>query len=137
MTTIAASVLDGVMCSDSFWSDGDECGPTRKVFRVNGDLIGLAGDLGEQQSWLADYKAGRKHTQRSITAMRLSKDGITLWTHQDGWTAGGQRFAIGSGGKVARGALAAGATCRQAVRIAADIDAGTGGPVRQYKLRAA
>jgi ATP-dependent protease HslVU (ClpYQ) peptidase subunit len=135
MTTIAASVADGVMCSDSNWTDGDSCGTTRKVHRVRGELIGLAGDLCEHQAWLADYRAGRKLSPKHINAIRLSSTGLSVWDCPNGWTDVGKQFAIGSGGKVARGALAAGATCRQAVRIAVDIDAGTGGRVRQYKLR--
>ena len=45
MTTVAASLIEGVMCADSHWTDGDEKGPCRKVWRINGALIGFAGGM--------------------------------------------------------------------------------------------
>ena len=67
--------------------------------------------------------------------LRLSASGLDCWTQADGWHPIEQRhFAIGTGAFVARGAMAAGASCAAAVRIAADIDANTGGPVRIYRL---
>jgi hypothetical protein len=44
MTTVVASLRDRVMVSDSCVSDGDRRYPGRKVWRVNGALIGFAGD---------------------------------------------------------------------------------------------
>jgi hypothetical protein len=133
MTTIAASIAEGVMCSDSMWFNGDECGPIKKVFRVKGDLIGLAGDLVTINKWLEAYRKGSP-LKGDVTALRLSSTGLSTWTSPDKWTDAGRAFAIGSGGKAARAAMAAGATCRQAIRIVCDIDAGTGGPARQYKF---
>jgi hypothetical protein len=135
MTTIAASVAEGVMCSDSFWFSGDECGPIRKVYRIRRELVGLAGDLVTINKWLEAYRKGAV-LKGDCTALRLSKAGLQTWTSPDGWTDAGKAFAIGSGGKAARAAMAAGASCRRAVRIVCDIDAGTGGPVRLYRLGA-
>ena len=45
MTTIAADLKAGLMVSDTQWNDGAEKGQTRKVYRINGELIGFAGDL--------------------------------------------------------------------------------------------
>ena len=135
MTTIAADSVAGVMCSDSFWFAGDECGVQRKVWRIHGSLIGLAGDLNHIGFWRAALKANKPLPKHDVTVLRLSKSGIDCWTAADGWhEVHDKQFAIGTGGKAARGALAAGATCAQAVRIAADIDANTGGPVRTYRL---
>lgn len=137
MTTIAADARDGVMCSDSFWTDGDECGNTRKVFRIKGTLVGGAGSTKYLDRWFEAYRAGKPLPKTGdISIIRLSVKGIDCWSAaDDGWIPIEQRhFAIGTGGKTARGAMAAGATCARAVRIACDIDATSGGPVRTYRL---
>ena len=121
------------MCSDSHWSDGDQCGPMRKVWRIKGALYGLAGDLTEVKRWREDVANGRESKSKAAV-LRLSEQGVLTWDAINGWVDVGKTFAIGSGGKVARGALAAGATCRRSVVIACSIDAGSGGAVRSYRL---
>jgi hypothetical protein len=141
VTTIAADARVGLMCSDSTWSDGDECGPCRKVYRVRGGLVGFAGGLSEIRSWLAAYRKGDVPPGLisdfdEVTVLRLDGQGLSTWDNSNGWTPlEERRYAIGSGGKCARGALAAGADCRSAVQIAVSIDAGTKGAVRAYRLR--
>lgn len=143
MTTIAADAVAGEMCSDALWTDGDECGPARKVFRVRKALLGLAGGMAECRDWLeayrkADVPPGLNRDFHDVIVLRLDSIGVHIWDNTNGWLKhDGQRYAIGSGGKCARGAMAAGADCRQAVRIAISIDAGTGGSVRRYRLRGA
>lgn len=135
MTTIAASALEGVMCSDSGWNDGDSRGTVRKVFRVRGDLIGLAGVLGDIQEWLRVYRSKKDPSGRNVTAIRLTPAG-----HIDTWAGGAwcrmeeKFFAIGTGAMAARGAMMAGASCKQAAMIATKIDAGSFGPVRTYRV---
>jgi ATP-dependent protease HslVU (ClpYQ) peptidase subunit len=142
VTTIAADADAGVMASDSLWSDGDECGACRKVFRVRRALLGLAGGLAEIRSWLEAYR--RRDVPPSMEAdfddlvvMRLDSSGLATWDNTSGWVAlSERRYAIGSGGKCARGALEAGADCRRAVQIAVSIDAGSKGAARVYRLGA-
>lgn len=138
MTTIAADHKAGVMCSDSFWFDGDDCGPIRKVHRVKGCLFGISGGLTEAQAWVAAIKAGKAPASKAgLTVIRLSREGLAVWDCTNGWLDTASPFAIGSGGKTARGAMAAGASCAQAVRIACQIDATSGGAVRTYRLGSA
>jgi hypothetical protein len=137
MSTIAASVAEGVMASDSFWFDGDECGTIRKVYRVRGALLGFAGGVREWSDWLAAVRKSPNDPPLidDLMVLRLSAAGLHTWNSTDGWLPVDEpRYAIGTGGKCARGAMAAGATCREAVRIATSIDANTGGPVRVYRL---
>ncbi len=135
MTTIAADAIAGVMCSDSFWFAGDECGTIRKVFRVHGSLVGIAGDVDHIIAWRTALKANKPLPKVDVTVLRLGTQGLDCWTSGDGWhKVEAKQYAIGGGGKAARGALAAGASCAKAVRIAAGIDAQTGGPVRTYRL---
>lgn len=138
MTTIAADVVAGVMCSDSKWCDDDVIGVAKKVWRVKGDLIGGAGDMDELQAFVALYKTGGRLVGKSLSILRLSPAGLAMWSVSGDWVPVIEpRFAIGSGAGAARGAMAYGATCAQAVRAACAIDANTRGPVRTYKLRAA
>ena len=141
MTTIAADAKAGLMASDSMWSDGDERGPIKKIHRVRGELIGLAGDLDQINLWLKVYRAGRltdrpEKTAPDVDALRLSARGLDTWNRHEGWIPVPDRWAIGTGGKCARAAMAAGATAQRAVKIAIEIDANTNGTVRTYRLKA-
>lgn len=138
MTTIAADVKAGVMAADSDWTDGDARGVIRKVFRIRGALIGFAGTLRDIESvkaWFRDGFGGAV-PDTDVTALILRPTGISVWTALDGeHSEGSSQFAIGTGAMCARGAMLAGATCAQAVRIAIRIDATSSGRVRVYKLR--
>lgn len=136
MTTIAADAREGVMCCDSTWNDGTEKGFFKKVFRVRGALVGLAGSVTEIARWLHDYRSGVdvRGQKYEIAAIRLTWSGVERWTSGDDWFPVGVQHAIGTGGMAARAAMAAGAPCRRAVQIAITIDAGSNGPVRTYHL---
>jgi hypothetical protein len=134
VTTIVADAVAGVLCSDSYWFDGNECGECSKIHRVRHELIGLAGDLTACRQWLAAYKKDETLKRFSVVAIRLGKKGVSVWNNSDEWHEVQKRFAIGSGGVAARGALATGATAQQAVRAAITIDANSGGRVRTRRL---
>jgi hypothetical protein len=135
VTTIAADFTERVMCSDSKWTDGNQIGQARKVFTVRGELFGFCGTLSDIDPWLKAWEAERPLPKAKLSVLRLNEAGLHTWEGGDNWTRLREtRFAMGTGGKCARGAMAAGASCREAVRIATTIDADSGGPVRQYKL---
>lgn len=136
MTTIAADAILGIMAADSHWTDQDERGPVRKVWRINGALVGFAGPLvtiGEARAWMAGRRA--KPPSGDVSALILSGGRLCAWTPVDGYVDVPKRFAIGTGGKAARAAMLAGASCVRAVAIAREVDAGTSGRTRVYKLR--
>lgn len=123
------------MCSDSIWHDGTEVGPIRKVFRVQGKLVGFAGSLKLRPSLIRWLKhGGPVPPAGDVTLMILERGRLHVWRACDGYVAVGPQFAIGSGGAIARAAMMAGATCQRAVRIATEIDALSGGRVRTYRL---
>jgi len=136
MTTIAVDAKEGVMCCDSFWTDGTSCGFTKKIFRIRGALLGGAGGSKQLDAWFNAYRKNQPLKGDEIHVLRLHPNGkIDNWYKADGWSKVEQKqFAIGTGGNIARGAMAAGATCARAVKISSDIDAETGGPVRTYRL---
>lgn len=137
MTTIAADAVTGLMVSDSQWTDDSEKGHRRKVFRHKGTLIGYAGEIAlaiKVHAWIRAGMRGKKPTG-DVTALLLSASGISVWNPTDGLIAMEERqFAIGTGGTCARAAMLAGADIAKAVRIATQIDAGSGGRVRTYRL---
>lgn len=134
MTTIIADASLGVMCSDSQWSDDDEKGSVRKVWRIKGALVGFAGDM-DQAAKAREFISGRGPAPcGNVTALWLGPEGLRVWTPSDGWLDIGPVHAIGSGSKAARAAHFVGATPQQAIRAAAAVDAGTGGRVRTYWL---
>lgn len=137
MTAIAACCVAGLMASDSQWSDEAQKGIRRKVFRIRGALIGFAGDLdkiADALRWFRAEMSGKAPTG-DVAAIILHGHGIEVWTPTDGLLKMDERqFAIGTGGPCARAAMMAGADPAKAVRIATQIDAGSGGRVRAYRL---
>jgi ATP-dependent protease HslVU (ClpYQ) peptidase subunit len=137
VTTIIADAKLGVMVSDSHWSDGDEVGPARKVWRYRGVLVGMAGSMShirEVRAWFRKGCRGRA-TGGDVTAICLSTRGVEVWTPIDGFLPMPDQWAIGTGGKAARAALMAGASPVKAMAITKLIDSTTSGPTRTYKLR--
>ena len=135
MTTIAADMKSGVMCSDGTWTDGNEIGPIRKVYRIGDSLVGFAGTLKLRTDILNWLRHGGKCPPAGdVSLLILTLTKLQVWRQTDGYVDVGARFAIGTGGTVARAAMMAGASCQQAVRIATQIDANSGGRVRTYRL---
>jgi ATP-dependent protease HslVU (ClpYQ) peptidase subunit len=143
MTTVLADAKLGVMVSDSSISDGTRVWSGKKVHRVRGHLIGLAGSVPQTDSFLAWYKRGgdwgKWHFKFDESyALILTPEGLFEFDQK----AESLRHvdpgyeAIGSG---AMAAIAAhDALCRQdpkkAVQIACKHDAGSRPPVRLYRL---
>jgi hypothetical protein len=138
MTTIAADASLGIMCSDSCWSDGIEKAPIRKVWRIKGRLCGFAGDLDEimlVRWWMTRGMRGDKPPVENVQVLAMGDKSLFSWTPVDGWIEVPRRYAIGSGGMPARAAMAAGKSPAEAVAIAREIDAGTHGKTRTYRLQ--
>jgi ATP-dependent protease HslVU (ClpYQ) peptidase subunit len=141
MTTIAACSIKGLMACDSTWSDGVQRGLARKVYRRQGALIGLAGDLSSIRTWLDAHRADALEAffaeLAEVEALCLDAHGLKHWsTVNGGWMEiREKRWAIGTGAGFALGAMDAGATVQRAVQIAVKRDAGSAGRVRIYQLR--
>lgn len=138
MTTIA--VKDGVMASDGrvsgsqIWAETD-----RKIFRIRRMLVGLAGDAvgcNKLLQWLHDGGEGQAPKAPNTSTLLVHCDG-TVWAMDDGKDAVRIEAptAIGSGAQFAIGAMLAGKSAAQAVRIAMKRDPNTGGRIRTLRLR--
>ena len=147
MTTIAA---------DSKGMASDSCIQTsaaiislnaKKILRIKGCLVGWAGSCAVCQQMinsLVDTKDtpvkyltdNATIINDSVTLLILDKAGI-IWEY-DGRGAPyhlNEKFAtIGSGDDIAMAALLAGATVQKAIRIAIQLDVGSGGKMKYFKL---
>lgn len=139
MTTVLADSRLGVMVSDTNFGDSDQRGRMRKVWRVNGQLVGLSGNLDEFAPFLLWFKdmASPKPKIKSLSALIMQPTGI-LWFSDS--TAPivvqGRCHAIGSGAKAAMAAheALAFADPKRAVLIACNHDSASRPPVRLYRL---
>ena len=59
MTTVAGDATLGLMASDSQWTDDNEKGICRKVWRIQGALIGFAGDIKTIEACKVWFKKGK------------------------------------------------------------------------------
>ena len=79
---------------------------------------------------------GKPPRMSNFEALILSSEGVHLVQGDCRAVRVERGFdAIGTGGQVALGALVAGAGPREAVRIACELDAGSGGKIEVFKLR--
>ena len=145
MTTIA--YRDGVLAGDSATSgDGNVIGRCAKVHRIRGRLVGLCGPIEDGETFRLWLKAGAKPKAKPDEP--LDDDFLALVVEPDGRVVEyGRRlvsvgyeapfYAIGSGGALALGAMAAGASAEEAVRIACRFDHYSREPVHALHLGAA
>lgn len=142
MTTIAYK--DGILAADTCVTDnGAICGTATKLARApNGAIAGASGNLApcaKFLSWFArDFGMVEKvaKIEGNSAALIIDKDG-TVHTLDAGYPAfiiNAPFHAIGSGSRIALGAMAAGASAEEAVRIACGIDDGTREPVETLRL---
>lgn len=156
MTTIAYKA--GMMASDSCWTLGNvQVTSKNKIYRLNsGALLGQAGDndCREMEYFLDKIKVAKNiPTRRALMDLRLEFSGIlalpdgSLWrvtSREDpldykdevGFTPITRKIvACGSGNEFAYGAMLAGGSALEAVKIAAEFDINTRGPFHSARLK--
>jgi 20S proteasome alpha/beta subunit len=139
MTTVLADARAGVMVADTLCLYGDRKLYGRKVYKINGLLVATAGSVADGDAfleWVRTGRHGKPPRLNSFEALILSPEGVHLIATDCRAVKVERGFdAIGSGAQVALGALVAGAGPREAVRIACELDAGSGGKIEVFKLR--
>lgn len=140
MTTVLADWHQGIMVSDSQVSDEDRKWCQRKVFRIRGSLVGIAGQLVQAEQFLLWYRKGcvdKPPKLDEFSGLVLSPDGLLLfqYTHLPIPVPSG-REAIGSGAKAAMVGyeLTGWKDARKVVKVVCNHDAGSRTPVRVYQL---
>ena len=144
MTTIACNLFE--MAADTRVSIHDPVKesivvfPSTKIERINNALIGSSGDFQAGVRFHDWMRAGQPRKKprlcKDFRALMLKADGIwTIEGPDDTWMRVDSEFyAIGSGGKVAIGALKFGASPKDAVEAAKEWDAWSGGKVTVLSL---
>jgi len=152
VTTIA--IRDGVIAADTqeTWEDGSFT-PCVKLYRmpwdaedVAGHIVGLAGGSYAGELFLEWYRDGDRDEKPDLTNLDLEEDFEAIVLRPDGtlWSCNRlftfiphktEYFATGSGGKVALGAMAMGATAEEAVAAAIKHDCYTGGDIQVMTIR--
>lgn len=139
MTTIA--YRSGVMAADSgvFMNDTLEFSHQKVMRLSDGRLFGACGDSGFIQKVIRWLEAGSDPdhvptllSDGTFSALLVSPDGGTVWSidkYLELIPAKGEYFADGSGRNIALGAMAAGASAREAVEIACRFDVTSAGPI--------
>lgn len=135
MTTIA--YRDNIMAGDTAMTDrGTYCGQYRKIYEMRGALLGVCGCLGEVAKLRDWFIAGTdtappEFTSDDSEALLVHLSGRVEWIGHPGrrMDITGDFHAIGSGFRLALGAMSAGATAEQAVEIACDLDIYTRRPI--------
>lgn len=140
MTTVA--YRDGVLAGDGRVTIGDMVvtNKQRKVHRLSGGrLFGWSGSLEDGERLLMSIKADEAlPSLGNITALMIHPDGAielfegALWVRRPM-----PYYALGSGSPYAIGAMDAGATAVEAVRIGIKRDTGSGGSVVSVKMKEA
>lgn len=142
MTTVA--YRDGLMASDSSALVHEtHVHPARKIWRVGGGLVGMAGSLVHMPAfvrWLAEGADVGEYPDGDFDAIVVDPSGRVSMYEGAGpepIVVREKYVAIGSGAPVALGALAAGADARAAVKAAIKHTTGSKAPVRSLRLRRA
>jgi len=143
MTTIAYK--DGIMAADRAISAGGHIGSTRKVWKRKSDgaLVGGAGTVSVFQKWAEWFLAGERGNSPGLGTDDDSSS-VTLVVRPNGDVEQHDRYgravydapyyAVGSGADYALGAMAFGATARQAVASATKHDHMTGHGIQYVQL---
>lgn len=146
MTTIAADLE--TMASDSKVSVGGGVSYRAvKIARVKKMIVGACGDGSDCSRLLEwaerDFKAPAPKWQEqagepdAVWALVLKPEGLFFITQSDSEPEKMDEpfFAIGSGGKAARVAMALGKTPEEAVELACQVDGDSGSPVQVLSLK--
>lgn len=139
MTTIA--YRDGIMAADGKRNDANDVkrGEVKKIHLFDDCIVGVSGDVPSITRFLDWVGSGMPQdnmpemvSEKGFTATIVDAGGdVEIW--QSDLTPMMQDapfYASGSGYEIAMGAMAAGASAEEAVEIACEYDAHSGGPVQ-------
>src|ERR1700723_102109 len=140
MTTIV--YRDGVLAADTRGEHGGWISPTRfsKITRLDdGRLVAISGNYNywtKFLTWLLDPIKDQPDLKEEATAIVITPNGEVRRYEQTSYHVVDAPFvALGSGAPPALGALHAGATALEAVRIAGLVDPYTGTDIESLRLQ--
>lgn len=112
-----------------------------KIHQIRGSLIGIAGNVEQALRFIEWRRTPEQKPQFEASvgfeALELTADRRLVWWGAEmvGIEIEDDYYAIGSGAQLALGALAMGATLRQAIKIAAKWDVATGTDIQLVTLK--
>lgn len=135
MTTIA--YRDGVLAADTLVCEsGRRVGRATKIFGKAGVFGGVAGCLSHMNAFRDWFLGGMTgdppsmKTEDGESEAFIVHDGYVLTLSKMGWDVmRTESHAVGSGGPVALGAMASGASAEEAVKAAISLDVWSGGDI--------
>ena len=143
MTTIAYK--DGVIAYDSLETQGSHiCDKDCNKHTVEqGIHFFMSGAACDEHALIDCFVNGRDGEGKELNCSAVAYDGEDIWecgfSSDDGfWKVRRKpelKLSIGSGSDYAFGAMDAGLSAKEAVKIAAGRDTGTGGRIRTFKIR--
>lgn len=136
MTTIV--FRDGIIAADSRTHGGGWLNPwdRMKLEELDGVVFALCGDwaaLSALKSWVLSPEGPQPGGDCTLIVFRNGE--VTVYSDGGFYVETAPFAAWGSGTPVAYGALHAGCSAEEAVRIASLVDPYTGGPITTMKLR--
>lgn len=137
MTTIAFK--DGILAADRRATIGNlNQSSTTKIHRQGGILIAASGVLSECQAFRSWVKSGLQETdpitEDSTGIIFISPIHAVIWAGAGPQYVTGEYMAFGSGREIALGAMAAGLSAEDAVKLASKHDIYTGNGVDTLKF---
>lgn len=133
MTTIV--YRDGIVAADSQLSTGGDWSspwPAKKLERHGDDILGLCGDWAAVRvlkAWVLGGFEGDQPTVGNCTLVQITPDQLICYSQGAMILEPGEFLSWGSGAPVAMAAMLAGASAKEAVRIACQLDPWSSGPV--------
>jgi len=139
MTTIAT---DGeTLAADSRITEGNYIftDEAEKVFKVGDTYVAICGEYQSGLAyvdWLKKERSSEKPTvsEDNFSAILVTSDGVFCVDNMLIPMKVSLPYAMGSGGPVALGAMLAGCSPAEAINIALQVDASSGGEVQEYDL---
>jgi ATP-dependent protease HslVU (ClpYQ) peptidase subunit len=141
MTTVAYK--EGILASDgrSTYHDTIECENTQKIFKVENGWIGFAGTLCHFEVLLKHLKDNSVYIRDDVDIYAIFVNAkrqvfsIEIYQNSVHYVRVSDVYAVGSGAMYALGAMAAGATAEQAIKIASKYDIGTNNRVKKVTIK--
>lgn len=139
MSTVAYK--DSILAADSRAYGGSWCpspGSKQKIHEFKGVRFGISSSkIGQAEKFMdwvrSEAGADALTGELSFRALMLNEAGELFLFDSSPWASGPIRskfYAIGTGAEYAMGAMAAGASAKEAVKIACKLDPHSGLPVR-------
>jgi hypothetical protein len=135
MTTIAARFSTKEIAADSMCSGDDSFYLVEKLRVGKNSIFGACGDWDKCLKMFHALETGEIDSDIDVTVLELRNDGIWIYEStiipakiKNDW------WAIGTGANWCMGALAAGATLKEAMEIACKYDTSSRGPIDYMTL---